>query len=50
MGLYNYITVDGNINDVKKHLEEFARIRETKSFRFHVEIKTHTKCKIIRVK
>jgi hypothetical protein len=50
MGLYNYITVDGNINDVKKQLEEFARIRETKSFRFHVEIKTHTKCKIIRVK
>jgi hypothetical protein len=50
MGLYNYITVDGNINDVKKHLEEFARIRETKSFRFHVEIKTYTKCKIIRVK
>jgi len=50
MRLYSYISVDGSINDVKKHLEEFARIRETKSFRFHVEIKTHTKCKIIRVK
>ena len=50
MGLYNYISVEGNIDNVKKHLEEFARIRETKSFRFHVEIKTHTKCKIIRVK
>jgi len=50
MRLYSYISVEGNINNVKKHLEEFARIRETKSFRFHVEIKTHTKCKIIRVK
>ena len=50
MRLYSYISVDGSINDVKKHLEEFARIRETKSFRFHVEIKTQTKCKIIRVK
>jgi hypothetical protein len=50
MRLYSYISVDGNIDNVKKHLEEFARIRETKSFRFHVEIKTHTKCKIIRVK
>jgi len=50
MGLYNYITVGGNIDNVKKHLEEFARIKETKSFRFHVEIKTQTKCKIIRVK
>ncbi len=50
MGLYKYITVEGNIDNVKKHLEEFARIRETKSFRFHVEIKTQTKCKIIRVK
>jgi hypothetical protein len=50
MRLYSYISVEGNIDNVKKHLEEFARIRETKSFRFHVEIKTHTKCKIIRVK
>jgi len=50
MRLYSYISVDGNIDNVKKHLEEFARIRETKSFRFHVEIKTQTKCKIIRVK
>jgi len=50
MRLYSYISVDGNIDNVKKHLEEFSKIRETKSFRFHVEIKTHTKCKIIRVK
>jgi len=50
MRLYSYITVEGNIDNVKKHLEEFARIRETKSFRFHVEVKTQTKCKIIRVK